>query len=57
MLHNLRTLVKQCELEGGAKVTKAGNLNRKTVAALIPQMNFMGERLMESELPSPLCFQ
>lgn len=50
LLHNTRLLVKQCEAEGGARVTSVGNLNRKTVAVLLPQLDFRGDRLTESEL-------
>jgi hypothetical protein len=49
-LYNVRLLVNQCESEGGAKITKAGNLNRKTVAALIPHLHFINNRLIEIEI-------
>jgi hypothetical protein len=50
LLRNARLLANQCESEGGTKLTKAGNLNRKTVAALIPRMDLGEDRLLQFQM-------
>lgn len=56
LLRNVRLLVNQCESENGAQLTKAGNLNRKTVAALIPRMDLSEDRLFQFQLERQTVF-